>query len=68
MDYAQIPSSYIFYFFALLVAISYRWQSFRSFLMLLAPVIALIQVMYVEAGNHHQVEFFNLQIEICCFI
>ena len=64
MDYAQIPSSYIFYFFALLVAISYRWQLFRSFLMLLAPLIALIQVMYLEAGNHYQVEFFNLQIEL----
>ncbi len=64
MDFAQIPTSYIFFFAALILAVTNRTQTFRSILLLIVPIVALIQILNLELGDHHQVEFFNLQIEL----
>ena len=64
MDFIQIPTSYIFYVAAVIAFMFFRSHMFRSFLLLTIPIIALIQVWNLEIGNHHQVEFFNLQLEL----
>ncbi len=64
MDLIQIPTSYIFYLAAIVTFVFFRSQMFRSTLLLCVPIIALIQVWNLEIGNHHQVEFFNLQLEL----
>ena len=64
MDLIQIPTSYMFYFAAIIAFVFIRSQILRATILLVVPIIALIQVWNLEMGNHHQVEFFNLQLEL----
>ena len=64
IDIIQIPTSYIFYFAAVISFMFFRSHMLRSTLLLIVPIIALIQVWNLEIGNHHQVEFFNFQLEL----
>ena len=64
MDFIQIPTSYLFYFSAIVFFGLMRVTALRSMLLLIVPLVALAQVWNLDLGNHYQVEIFNLQLEL----
>ena len=64
MDLIQLPTAFLFYIAAALALALLRVPSLRSALSLFLPIIALVQVWNLDVGNHHQLEFFNLQLEL----
>ena len=64
MDFIAIPTSYIFYFAALALCFLPPSHILRSVFLLAVPLLALLQVCFLELGNFYEIQLFSLNLEL----
>jgi multicomponent Na+:H+ antiporter subunit D len=64
MDFIAIPTSYIFYFAALALCFLSPSHILRSVFLLAVPLVALLQVCFLELGNFYEIQVFGLNLEL----
>jgi multicomponent Na+:H+ antiporter subunit D len=64
MDFIAIPTSYIFYFAALALCFLSPLHILRSVFLLAVPLVALLQVCFLELGNFFEIQVFGLNLEL----
>ena len=58
-----LPTSFIF-FLAVGIFVLVRSYKIRSTLLLLVPLIAMVQVFFLDFGNHYQLDVFGFPVEL----
>ena len=64
MDFIAIPTSYIFYFAAVALCFLSPSHILRSVFLLAVPLVALLQVCFLELGNFYEIQVFGLNLEL----